>query len=106
MLSGPRQLSVFEQRYVGDSAVLQSAALCPISVLRPFSCLQFFLLSKAGTHGINLVSCRRIVVLEEHWNPVYNLQVRLWWLARVLRTVIPCGEGDRDLGCKLAAGLG
>lgn len=38
---------------------------------------QFFLLSKAGTHGINLVSCRRIVVLEEHWNPVFNLQVRL-----------------------------
>lgn len=36
--------------------------------------LQVFLLSKAGTHGINLVSCRRICVLEEDWNPVYNLQ--------------------------------
>lgn len=34
-----------------------------------------FLISKAGTHGINLVSCRRIVVLEEFFNPVYNLQV-------------------------------
>jgi SNF2 family DNA or RNA helicase len=34
-----------------------------------------FLLSKAGTHGINLVSCRRIAVLEDQWNPVYNLQV-------------------------------
>lgn len=37
--------------------------------------MQVFLISKAGTHGINLVSCRRIVVLEENWNPVYNLQV-------------------------------
>lgn len=36
---------------------------------------QVFLISKAGTHGINLVSCRRIVVLEEFFNPVYNLQV-------------------------------
>ena len=36
--------------------------------------LQVFLISKAGTHGINLVSCRRIVVLEEFFNPVYNLQ--------------------------------
>lgn len=40
--------------------------------------LQVFLISKAGTHGINLVSCRRIVVLEENWNPVYNLQVGGW----------------------------
>ncbi|EFN53209.1 hypothetical protein CHLNCDRAFT_137064 [Chlorella variabilis] len=42
---------------------------------------QVFLLSKAGTHGINLVSCRRIVVLEEPWNPVYNLQA----IARLFR---------------------
>jgi hypothetical protein len=40
-----------------------------------------FLISKAGTHGINLVSCRRIVVLEEFFNPVYNLQA----IARLFR---------------------
>lgn len=37
--------------------------------------LQFLLLSKAGSHGINLVSCQRVVVLDEPWNPVYNAQV-------------------------------
>lgn len=53
---------------------------CPLaSSILP--ALQVFLLSKAGTHGINLVSCRRIVVLEEPWNPVYNLQA----IARLFR---------------------
>ena len=37
--------------------------------------LQLFLMSKAGSHGINLVSCRRVAVLEEPLNPVYNAQV-------------------------------
>ena len=41
--------------------------------------LQVLLMSQAGSHGINLVSCRRIALLDESWNPVFAAQV---WVAR------------------------
>lgn len=49
---------------------------CKVPCVCCVALVQVFLISKAGTHGINLVSCRHIAVLEENWNPVYSLQVR------------------------------
>ena len=57
-----------------------------------------FLLSKAGTHGINLVSCRRIVVLEEPWNPVYNLQAS-WGGPGVQPAGVHSQAYNRRAGC-------
>jgi SNF2 family DNA or RNA helicase len=39
--------------------------------------LQVFLLStQAGSVGINLVAANRMIVMDEHFNPVNNAQVR------------------------------
>eukprot|EP00887_Chlorella_sp_A99_P006607 scaffold3.g6607.t1 len=52
--------------------------------------LQVMVLSQAGSHGINLVSSCRMVVLDEGWNPVYTTQAisRVWRYGQALPTFI------------------
>lgn len=51
--------------------------------------LQVVFLSKAGSHGINLVSCCRMAMLDEDWNPVWTAQVGEAWAWAAARGWLP-----------------